>query len=179
MKRNLLICLVAVTGILMVACSKNSDNNTDIKAAYKSGKYAAKGTITLTAGGVNYSIPMKSVEIITTMTNQILINAQDTTIAGLSTPFVIIEINSPSSVITAGTYAIHGTSADAYTSVTYSKSLSQYEAVASITGSSATINITKLTDSVIQGTFTATVVSQAKSGGSNVVITNGIINCTY
>ena len=177
MKRNLLICLVIVTGILMMGCSKKSDTNTDIKAAYKSGKYAAKGTITLTAGGVNYSIPMKSVEIIATMTNQILINAQDTTIAGLSTPFVIIEINSPSSVITIGTYAIPGTSADDYTSVTYSKSLSLYKAVASITGSSATINITKLTDTAIQGTFTATVVPQVKA--SDVVITNGIINCTY
>jgi hypothetical protein len=90
---------------------------------------------------------MRNVEIITTMTNQILINAQDTTVA------------------------------DAYTSVTYSKSLSQFEAVASITGSSATINITKLTDTAIQGTFTATVVPQVKA--SDVVITNGIINCTY
>jgi len=80
----------------------------------------------------------------------------------LSTPFVIIEINSPSSAITTGTYAIPGTSADAYTSVTYNKSLSQYEAVASVTGSSATINITKLTDTVIQGTFIATVVPRLK-----------------
>jgi hypothetical protein len=179
MRRYLLVSIVAVAGILIVGCSKSSDTNKDITGTYKSGQYAATGAITLTAGGVNYSIPMKNVEIITAFTNQILINAQDTTVAGLSIPFIIIVINSPSSGITTGTYAIPGTAADAYTKVTYSKSLSQYDAEASITGSSATINITKLTNTTIQGTFTATVVSQAKSGGSDVVIANGIINCTY
>jgi len=66
----------------MMGCSKKSDTNTDIKAVYKVGNILQKVLLHSQPVEWNYSIPMKSVEIITTLTNQILINAQDTTIAG-------------------------------------------------------------------------------------------------
>jgi hypothetical protein len=122
---------------------------------------------------------MKNVEIITMYTNSIIINAQDTTLAGLQIPFIVMEINSPTAGISTGSYIIPGNSSDAYTSITYSKNLSLYQAKASISGSSASISIITLTPHLIKGTFTATLVPQANASGLNVNLTNGVFNCNY
>lgn len=182
MKKNLFIIMVIAVGMMLSNCSKKSDstpsstsNNSNVKS---SGKYPATGSVTVTAGGVMYTIPMRNVQIVSTGTNSIIINAQDTTIAGISLPYMVMEINSPTSAITTGTYAIPGNAADAYTSVSYFKTPTLYEASSTISGSIGTINITTLTSTTIKGTFTATVVPQTNSGAS-VVLTNGVINCTY
>jgi len=182
MKKNLFIIMVIAVGMMLSNCSKKSDstpsstsNNSTEKS---SGKYPATGTVTVTAGGVTYTIPMRNVQIVSTGTNSIIISAQDTTLSGIGLPYMVMEINSPSSVVTTGSYAIPGTAADAYTSVTYFKTPTLYEASSTISGSIGTINITNLTSTTIKGTFSATAVPQTSSG-ANVVLTNGVINCTY
>ena len=182
MKKNNLIIIVIAVGMMLSNCSKKSDTspsststNSNVKP---SGKYPATGSVTVTAGGVNYTIPMRNVQIVSTGTNSIILSIQDTTSSGFNKPYMVMEINSPTSAITTGTYAIPGNAADAYTSISFFKTPTLYEASATISGSVGSINITSLSATTIKGTFSGTVAPQTSSGAS-VVLTNGIINCTY
>jgi hypothetical protein len=179
MKKYQLIIMIIAFGTILSNCNKKNDtspstNNSNLK----SGTYPATGSITLTANGVNYSIPMKNVQIVSIGTYSIIINAQDTTLSGYNLPYMVMEINSSTSAITTGTYAITGTASDAYTSISYFKTPTLYIAKFTISGSIGTINITTLTSTTIIGTFSGTVVPQTGSG-SNVSLINGVINCTY
>lgn len=167
-----------IIGILIADCKK-SDNNTGKPSVIdlQNGTFPAPGTVTLNANGVNYTIPIKNVQIISTQISQIIINAQDTS-ALLTIPHVIIEIYSPTSRITSGIFSVSGDSSNMYNSIKYQLDGMSYDAEGSLPGSSGTINISILTSSSIQGTFSATVVP-TPIGGSNIVITDGIINCKY
>jgi len=177
MKKNLFIIMVIAIGMMLSNCTKKNDTTT-ISNVKSSGKYTATGTVTVTADGVTYTIPMRNVQIVSTLTNSIIISAQDTTASGFNKPYLVIEINSPSSAITTGFFDIPGNAADAHTSVSYFQTPTLYESKSTISGSTGTINITTLTLTTIKGTFSSTVVPQTSSG-SNVILTDGVINCTY
>ena len=182
MKKNLLIITIIVVGMILSNCNKKSDPSPSILAnssnVKSSGKYHATGSVTVTTGGITYVIPMRYVQIVSTMTNSIILNVQDTTPSGFNKPYMVIEVNSPLTAITTGTYAIPGNAADAYTSITFFKTPTLYEASKTISGSSGTINVTSLSAGVFKGTFTATTVPQTSSG-ANLVLANGTINCSY
>ena len=174
--------MVIAVGMMLSNCSKKSDpgpsstsNNSNVKS---SGKYRATGSVTVTTGGVTYTIPMRNVQIVSTMTNSIILNVQDTTPSGFNKPYMVIEVNSPSTAITTGTYAIPGNAADAHTDIKFFKTPTLYDASSTISGSVGTINITSLSTTTFKGTFSGTVVPQTSSGAS-LVLTNGVINCSY
>lgn len=177
MKKNLFISILLVTGI-MLSCSKKSENTTTTSSNFIQGTYTAKGTITLTSGGVNYSMPMTTVQIITTDTYSIILNAADSTLA---TNFgtIVLQINSPTSAgLTTGTFTIPSTTE--FNMINFmNKTLTEYTGSPTVSGTSATISITTLTSTSVQGTFTATLVPLENNGSQGITITSGVINCTY
>jgi hypothetical protein len=178
MKKNLFISILLVVGI-MLSCSKKSETTPTTPAPnLTQGIYPAKGTITLTSGGVNYSMPMTNVQIITTETYSVILNAADTS---LITNFgtIVIQINSPtSSGLTTGTYTIPSTTnVNMFTFM--NKTETEYTASPTVSGTSGTISITTLTSTSVQGTFSGTLVPLENPSGQSITITNGVINCTY
>jgi hypothetical protein len=179
MKKTLFISILLLGGIILSSCSKKSETTTTPTTSnFTQGKYPATGTITLTSGGVNYSMPMSTVQIVTTDTYSIILNALDSTlITNYGT--IVLQINSPtSSGLTTGTYKIPSTTN--YNMIQFmDKTLTEYTDSPSVSGTSATINITTLTSTSIKGTFTATMVPLENNNGPSITITNGVINCTY
>jgi hypothetical protein len=170
--------LLAVVIILSSCSKKSSTPTTPTSSNWIQGRYTATGSITLTSGGVNYSMPMANVQVVTTDTYSVILNALDST---LVTNFgtIVLQINSPTSAgLTTGTYKIPST-----TNVNLinfmDKTLTEYTASSSVSGTSATINITTLTATSVQGTFSATLVPLENHNGTPITITNGVINCTY
>jgi hypothetical protein len=179
MKKKLFIIMLFIAGIILSSCSKKSATlTTPTSPNWTQGKYTATGLITLTSGGVNYSMPMANVQVVTTDTYSVILNALDST---LVTNFgtIVLQINSPTSAgLTTGTYKIPSTTN--FNLINFmDKTLTEYTASPSVSGTSATINITTLTATSIQGTFSATLVPLENHSGTSVTITNGVINCTY
>ncbi len=168
--------MLLVIGIIISGCSKkNSTTTTPPKLI--AGEYAATGTITLSSGGVNYSMPMSSIQIVTSGSNSILLKALDsTTVGGYGS--ISMQINSSTSSLNIGTYKIPGTTNVCLIKFT-DKTHTPYTASPAISGTSATINITSLTSTSIKGTFTATLVSSSNNSGTSISITTGVIDCTY
>jgi hypothetical protein len=172
MKKALFISMLITVGMIICSCSKKSDNTTSNTNTNSPliGTYNASGTISFAAGGVNYSCPIsKVIAAPTTLT------IQTSTADQYTTGSVFVTCYTATSAITTGTYT--AASSTGISSVTFmDKSLAPYTATATKTGSSCTVNITALTSTSIKGNFSATV-SPALSG-SNVSITDGVINCT-
>jgi len=173
--------MLLIAGLILSSCSKKNDSTTTTTTTSNlvQGKYPATGTVTLTCGGANYSMPMKSVQIVTTEAYSVIINALDST---LVTNFgtIVIQINAPTLAgLTTGTYKIPGPTGT-YNLINFTdKTITAYTAGPTITGTSATINITTLTSTSIQGTFTATLVPLKNNSGPSISLVSGVINCTY
>jgi len=175
MKKLLFITALISLALIFINCSKKDDtttnnNNTDTTKTTTTtiaGTYNATGSLTFKAAGVDYSIPVTIVGIQSYSLTINAINADINNYANL-----IVSIISTNSV-GVGTYTVAG-----YSSITFADhSGNIYQASSSQAGSSFTINLTTLSSTSVQGTFTATAI-QYLSGTGTVSITNGVINCT-
>jgi len=184
MRKNLIISMVVAAGLFLSGCKKN-DNNSAANTLFsnvKAGTYVASGKIILTVAGKIDTIPMKTVEVISNLTNGLVLNAADTTSAGFTKPVVVIGIYSPINAITLGSYFIPGNLSDAATYITYTVSTTNlivYEAIATAPGSRGTITLTTLTAKSIVGTFNATVAPITYPKDSSLVLNSGSINCSW
>ncbi len=180
MKKSRFILILFAIGIIISGCGKKNESSTPTTPSiWKSGKYTATGTITLSSGGINYSMPMSYVDVVTEDTYSIILNAMDST---LTNPFgaIVLQINSPtSSGLATGTYSIPET-ADSYNLINFQdKTLTFYTTSPAVSGTTATIHITTLTTTSVVGTFSATLVPLENHSGQSITITNGVINCTF
>src|SRR5271157_4647799 len=116
MKLKLSVVTLVVAGLLITGCKKSDSSGTTNNSILQQGTYHATGTITLNAGGTNYTIPMKNIEVVAEIgVNELILSAQDTTLAGLSIPYMVMTLSSPASAVSTGTYPIPTTTADTYT----------------------------------------------------------------
>jgi hypothetical protein len=167
MKKLLFIGVIIAGALIFSNCNKNDDSSSqnNNNTSLTSGTYNASGTISFTAGGVNYSLPI-SIVIAGSKSLEIQTLSTDLLTKGIT----VISCSKATSAITTGTYT------SANSTVTYTDAFNSYLATTTKSGSTSTINITTLTSTSIQGTFTATLVPN--SSKSNFIITNGVINCT-
>jgi hypothetical protein len=169
MKKLLFISLLVSGALILSNCSKKDDttNNNNNQTPVTSGTYSATGTVAFKAGGVDYSIPVTSVNITSA---SLTINALNSDISNYAN--LIISVVS-STGISTGTYTIANG-----TSITFADhSLNMYQASVLESGSSCSISITTLSSSAVKGTFTATAIEYL-SGTATVSITSGVINVT-
>ena len=181
MKLTFSIIAVIVAGMLITSCKKNDSSSSSTSSPIlQQGNYSATGTISLTAAGTNFSLPISKIQVVTTDVNQLLITASGNVGDALTPTSITITVSSTTGAITTGTFSVPTTSADAGSGVSYLPPFSTYGAGPTVSGGgSATINITKFTVLNITGTFTATVelISGAQGAVSSISITNGVINC--
>jgi hypothetical protein len=182
MKKALFISMLVTAGIIICSCSsRNTNTNTNTNASANAtsntsnnspanGIYNASGTISFTAGGVNYSCSISKV-IAASTSLTIQTSTKDVHTSGS----IFVTCYTATSAITTGTYT--ASSSATISSVSFmDKNVTPYTATAATSGSSCTVNITELTSTSIKGTFTATVLKPIDK--SNVSITNGVIDCT-
>jgi uncharacterized membrane protein len=180
MKKALFISMLITVGIIISSCNKKSDNTTSntnnnvptiaTNNSPTDGPYNALGTISFTAGGVNYSCSIT--KVITAPTS---LTFQTSTTDVRTNGSIGVTCYTATSGITTGTYS--AATPAALSTVTFiDKTFAPYTATALTSGSSCAVNITALTSTSVKGTFTATVSKPIDN--SKVNITNGVINCT-
>jgi hypothetical protein len=183
MKKALFISMLITVGILICNCSNNSSNrnskitaNTNTNTASNinngsaNGTYKGSGTISFTAGGVNYSCSISKVIAASTS-----LTIQTSTADVRTNGSIVITCYTATSAIVTGTYT--ASSSTNISSVSFiDKTVTPFLATSITSGSSCTVNITSLTSTTIKGTFTATVLKPIDS--SKLIITDGVINCT-
>ena len=134
------------------------------------GTYNSSGTITFTAGGMNYSCSISKVIAASTS-----LTIQTSTADVKTNGSIIVTCYTATSAITTGTYTASST--ETISSVSFvDKNVTPFIATSTTSGSSCTINITSLAPTSIKGTFTATVLKPLDN--SILSITNGVIDCT-
>jgi hypothetical protein len=174
MKKFLFITALVSWALIFSNCSKkddtNNNNNKDTTNNNTNGTYNATGTITFKAGGVDHSCSISTVIIYST---SLTIQTLSTDV--LTNGMIIISCYSGTSAVTTGTYTADGISAVSAVSFMFN-SFDMYSATATKTGSGCTVNITILTSTSIKGTFSGTLAPPLS--GTNIDITNGVINCT-
>ncbi|MCX6226996.1 MAG: hypothetical protein NTV01_19975 [Bacteroidia bacterium] len=169
MKKALFISTLITAGIIICSGSKKDTSNTNNNGP-TNGTYIASGTISFTAGRVNYSCPISKVIAASTS-----LTVQTSTADQHTTGSIFVTCYTATSAVTTGTYT--SASHTLISSVTFvDKTVTPYLATATKTGSSCTVTITVLTSTSIKGTFTATLLPALS--GSNVSITDGVIDCT-
>jgi hypothetical protein len=172
--KKLLFISILITGVLILSnCSKKDDNttqNNNDTTTSLNGTYNATGTITFKAGGVDHSCSISTVIIYSTS-----LTIQTLTTDASTNGVIIISCYTATSAVTTGTYTADGISAISAVSYVYN-SPNMYSATATKTGSSCTVNITTLTSTSVKGTFTG--ILAPPLSGTNINITNGVINCT-
>jgi hypothetical protein len=188
MKKALFISMLITAGILVCSCGqKNSKatSNTDNSAASTTnnnivsktdsnspanGTSSASGTITFTAGGINYSCSVSKVIAASTS-----LTIQTSTADIKTNGSIIITCYTATSAIKTGTYS--ASSSEAISTVSFiNTNVTPYTATAITSGSSCTVNITTLTSTSIKGTFTATVLTPLDN--SPLSVKDGVIDCT-
>ena len=180
--------MLITVGILVCSCgqknpkttsntnnnAKSTTNNNTVSNTGNNGPadgtYNASGTITFTAGGINYSCSIS--KVITASTS---LTIQTSTADVKTKGSIIITCYTATSAIITGTYT--AASSENISSVTFiDKNVTPYTSTAITSGSSCIVNITSLTLTSIKGTFTATVLKPIDN--SSVSITAGVIDCT-
>lgn len=175
MKKNVLanFYLIFLT-LIVISCNKETTTYVPLSP----GTYLCTGTLKLTVGTNNYTVPLISFANGSDYNilgfNGLYLLAEDT-VSGSNLPAIRIVINSVNTIST-GTYSIPGNNNEMGTSITYAKNDSSYAAYT--TGSSGTITITETSATTLQGTFSANL-SPVNITGSNLIITNGSFNCIY
>jgi PBP1b-binding outer membrane lipoprotein LpoB len=173
MKKLLFITALISWALIFSNCSKKDDTTTnDNKDTTNNttGTYNATGTVTFKAGGVDHSCSISTVIIYSTsLTIQTL--STDVNTNGV----IIISCYTATSAVTTGTYTADGITAISAVSYMYN-SIDMYSATATKSGSNCTVNITTLTSTSIKGTFSG--ILAPPLSGTNIDITNGVINCT-
>lgn len=166
--------IALLMGILILGYSCKKDDDTASKTNNDSladGTYNASGTISFTAGGANYSCSILKVDV-----SSVSLTIQTSTTDILNTGMINISCYTATSAVTTGTYTADNSKNISAVSFLGKNSIDICSATATKTGSSCTVNLTTLTSTSINGTFTATVLPPLS--GSSVAITNGVINCT-
>ena len=188
MKKALFISVLFTIGIIVCSCGQknpkttsnttnnqtSTTNNNNVSNASTigpaNGTYNASGTITFTAGGMNYSCSISKVIAASTS-----LTIQTSTADVRTNGSVVITCYTATSAIITGTYT--ASSSTAISSVSFiDKAVTPFIATSTTSGSSCTINITSLAPTSIKGTFTATVLKPLDN--SSLSITNGVIDCT-
>jgi hypothetical protein len=170
MKKTLFISMLITVGIIICSCNKKDNTTSKTNNGPANGTYNASGTISFTAGGVNYSCPISKVIAASTS-----LTVQTSTADQHTTGSIFVTCYTATSAITTGTYT--ASSSATISSVSFiDKTVTPFTATATTSGSSCTVNITALTSTSIKGTFTAIVLPALS--GSSVSITNGVIDCT-
>jgi hypothetical protein len=188
MKKTLFVSILITIGILVCSCGQknhkttsdttknvtSTTNNNNVSNTSNNGPtdgtYNASGTITFTAGGINYSCSISKVIAASTS-----LTIQTSTADVKTKGSIILTCYTATSAITTGTYT--ASSAETISSVSFiDKNVTPYTSTAITSGSSCTVNITSLTSTSIKGTFTATVFKPIDN--SSVSITDGVIDCT-
>jgi hypothetical protein len=109
MKKLLFITALISWALIFSNCSKKDDTTTtQNNNNTPSGTLNASGTISFTAGGVNYSLPIKTV---TKLSYSLNLTAEDTT----NFQMITISVVNTTSSVTTGTYTA-ATSSITYTS---------------------------------------------------------------
>ena len=188
MKKTLFISVLITVGIIVCSCGQKnhkttSDTTKNVTTATNNnnvsntsnnvptdGTYNASGTITFTAGGINYSCSISKVIAASTS-----ITIQTSTADVKTNGSIIVTCYTATSAITTGTYT--ASSAETISSVSFvDKNVTPYTSTAITSGSSCTVNITSVTSTSIKGTFSATVFKPIDN--SSLSITEGVIDCT-
>jgi hypothetical protein len=188
MKKALFISVLITVGIIVCSCGQknpkttsgttnpvtSTTNNNNVSNAgnngLANGTYIASGTITFTAGGMNYSCSISKVIAASTS-----LTIQTSTADVKTSGYISITCYTATSAIITGTYT--ASSSETISSVSFiDKNVTPYTSTAITSGSSCTVNITSLTSTSIKGTFTATVLKPIDN--SSLSITDGVIDCT-
>jgi hypothetical protein len=165
MKKTIIVTLLLAIGLMgLNGCNKEEKNP---PPALVNGTYTGSGTISFTDNGTTYTLPFLSLSI--RNSNTITISAQDE----VTSKNIVLTLTA--SPLNVGTYKIN--SANMGNSITYNAfSGASY----SIAGSGGTMNLSKLTTSEIQGTFSAEIRPMSSwFGGTTASFTNGVINISY
>jgi|WetSurMetagenome_2_1015567.scaffolds.fasta_scaffold239595_1 hypothetical protein len=188
MKKSLIISMLLIAGLIVSNCGhKNpktmSDTGSNVKTTpntgnlsnavttgLENGTYSASGTISFSAGGVNYSCSISKV-----MTASSSLTIQTSTTEVKTNGSMTITCYTATTAITTGTYT--SSSAETISTVSFiDKTVTPYTATAMTAGSSCEVTITALSPTTVKGTFTATLLKPI--GKESLTITDGVIDCT-
>jgi hypothetical protein len=174
MKKVLFFGLLFVLGIFICSCSKKDDNSSTVNNSTNTGPavgtHTATGTISFKIGDVSHSCTIDKVIVASSG-----LTIQTTTDKLATDGNMTLACYTATSYVAKGSYSTSSTSA--FSSATYiDNTYNPCSATTTVVGSSCTIEITALSTTSIQGTFTATLVPT--SGTTKLIVTNGVINCT-
>jgi hypothetical protein len=188
MKKTLIISMLLIAGLIVSNCGQKnskttSDTGSNVKTTTNTGNLSnavttglangtcsASGTISFSAGGVNYSCSISKV-----ITASSSLTIQTSTAEVKTNGYITITCYTATTAITTGTYS--ASSAETISTVSFvDKTVTPYLATAMTAGSSCEVNITTLNQTTVKGTFTATLLQPI--GKESLIIKDGVIDCT-